>query len=590
MRLDRQLPFEVRLSKKGIVYGFLLGIALGVIVQFTPVHAFTNQFSNLSNSFCNSCTNPLSVAGTVGTSGDLLVFSYSCSTNFGITGITDTKGNTWSQAQSQSIPITSTSFGSITSIEQIWFAKALSSGSTTLTITFSSVNSNCTYSLDEGNTAFQAVYTTYQLNQLTSAPSGTTGTPVLYSITMPANSIAYNMGIIYPSAACNGCAFTAISPLQFVSSPINTATNNVRIYQGVSGFYTTTQITTSLGNSPFAATGGAWGGEGILGGVIFSLSGLIVTSGPSQTTIGCTGSLQTSTHNFALPSNKTVWFMGNAFGLASGTFQTITNISVWINSVVLHNHQPSATLWFVIYTQNTYSPNNINVNLPSGGNIYNIGFQYPQVGLTVSNATGKSHFSLSGIQFAINDGQQFALGLYATHDGINIGTCSTSSPSLFNLARLNTLIPVAPNINLPYLSGFNNQAGNMTLMALVNTPGLTILQTNTNTIGTVTSYSTITSTTTTGVATTTQTITTTVITNALQSPTGSALILTNLITYLPIWLLPLIFGFMGGMFGFGSGGLLFGILMGLIVMQLSNQLPLYTVFLDAIMIYLLLRR
>ena len=326
---------------------------------------------------------------------------------------------------------------------------------------------------------------------------------------------------------------------------------------------------------------------------IFSTTGTVSATGATTTQVGCTSGRQTSTstnHNFALPSNQTYWFQGNAFGLPYNTFQTITNISVWVNSVVLHNHEPTVTLWIVLYAQNVYSSNNVNLNLPAAGNQYGLSFYYPALGVTLTNSSGKSHLSISGITLNIQSGQQYAIGLFATHNGVNIGTCPTGSPTIYYQNQLSALTPRSPAVNQAYLSGATPTAYNMSMFVLINNPGIITLQTVTSTIAYVTVFSTVTSIASTTTYTATLTQTTTVITNALQGGTGGAQMITNLITYFPIWFLPLIFGFMGGFFNFGLGGLLFGLMLGLTLGVLDGQLPLWTVFVDALMVYLLLRR
>lgn len=81
---------------------------------------------------------------------------------------------------------------------------------------------------------------------------------------------------------------------------------------------------------------------------------------------------------------------------------------------------------------------------------------------------------------------------------------------------------------------------------------------------------------------TTQIVTSTV--TGLASPSGATLIITDLVTYLPIWIFPLIFGKM-----LGTTGLLYGLMLALILGIFMGLFPYWVIFLIIIMIYLLLR-
>lgn len=606
MLTQRQM---IKLSKRNLALNIFLGFLLVIIVINVPtVKGLTNQFTTIATSFCSTCSNPLTITDTAASTNDLLVITTECYTNFAITGITDTATNSWSDTgASPSVnydnsQILTTHSGTTTIYTHVWFTKAKTGSASTATITFSAANSNCIYSVYDGNTISTAFSSSFVSSPIYKS---TDLTSYSYSITqsIPANSIILTLGYDLIPSNTASLTYTQLVPNGIVaSSQLGNAvslsdgvcaSSSCRIWTVAGTFNSLSSINVGLGfifplsSNLGGCSGTCFGGLSIFG-FIFSITGTITANGSNQVTIGCTTGYQN--HNFALPSNATYWFQGNAFGIPSNSFATIINMSVWINSVSLTNSQTSATLWLVMYGQNVYSSNNINLNLPAPGNQYGLGLVVPLAGVTVTNTGTKSHLSIAGITLNIQAGQQYAIGLFATHNGINIATCSTSMPTIYFQNQLNALTPRGPAVNQPYLSGATSTTDNMSISALVNNPSVITLQTVTSTVFTITSFSTITSTTTTGTATQTVTVTTTQITNALQGPTGSALILSNLITYFPIWFLPLVFGFLGGQFGFGLGGLLFGILMGLTLGQLAGLLPLWTIFMNVVMLYLILRR
>ena len=282
------------------------------------------------------------------------------------------------------------------------------------------------------------------------------------------------------------------------------------------------------------------------------------------------------TPNFAatattMTGNTTYGYTVPAFPFS---IQTIMNITIWLSS----------------YTSDGYhSNNNVILGIYQAANSGTISSSNPANYVTsktfiVGTGSTKQELKFTPIITLSNNGPvlitattQFkGLKVYL---GVSTPQEYQDVPDGYNPSALNTLITNSTSISL---GGFMN-------VIFTGGNGATVTSTITQGTSTVYSYAT-TSTTTVGTVTSIQTQVVTSVIFSLQGAAGGSYIELNLITYFPIWFLPLIFGALGAEFGFGLGGLLYGLMIGLILGQLGGILPLWTVFIDVIMIYVLLRR
>jgi hypothetical protein len=618
-----------KFSKKGMTIGILLGLFMGIaFASYTPVKAYTNQFVLIGSLNCQTCSIDPNVTGTIANANDLLVVVYQCSsTSFTVNTITDTKTLSWSQITTFNFQ-SSTIYSSLTGIIGYWFASAGSStGSDTLTITFGSAPTDCIFLLIEGNTPYVAYSSSFSSGGITQSSSQPNN--IISTQSVPANSIVLINMITFFSTNINyqSSSYTVLPPTQSgsyltmcqSSVSCNTEDTYGALFYGY--WYTTNPVTTGLGyQSPAESYYNAT--PAYLYGLIFSTTGTISVSQSNLVTYGCT-STNTPTSGSSSTSvtgNETYWFTGYTAGSQAGSLFDFRNMTLWVNSIGLTNHQTKVDIYIVLWISSNVGTTPQG-QLPSATFPFQQSYNYPSqaggpvIGTTqlisiqhYTNTTNPFKISVGSnavgtILASMTTGQAFAIGLYTTHNGVKITNCTTATPQYYDVpsSYYNTIISesgidigmsncVSSTLCMgPLLSATTNSLSPY-LYTQILTPSIITVQTSTNTILTITSFSTVTLTSTSGVATNTITVTTTIITDALQGPTGSVQITENLITYWPIWILPLVFGFMGGLFGFGLGGLLYGLMIGLMLGQLEGLLPLWTIFIDAVMIYLILRR
>lgn len=592
-----------------------------------PVHAYTNQWTKINDGSCGTCTNPrTTTSGNIVTQNDLLLLMIECATGGTVTGIIDSKSiNSWTLA-SQRLFGPNHDFYTTTHDIEYWYEGAgANTGAITETISWAGIQTSCIISMFEGNTAFVAFSNDFTASNINSA---TVAVSIGTTVTLPSNSIMFATQLIYYNVSSNfGSSAIPQLPMQQPTTYIPAGgggCGNACQTADFASYYITGSTPSSLTVSwTLTTTAQPYTSRStmFIAGVIFSTGGTTQVSQSSVSQNGCQSTFTPTGANaqFGIGSNRTYWFPLYTAGAQAGTFFTPTNITLWISKINLQNgtigdHQTKVDVYVLVFISGL---TNI-VQVPQGGlpsptTPWPIGLFYPPqsgnavVGQTVllsiyhyTNTTAPFKISMSQNSFKVPQGDAYAIGLYATHNGVHVVKCATSPPQMYDSGTVYTTIIANSGFNINFCSAQQYCLANINsattspvqpyIYALIQQPQVTIIQTSTNVATTVTQFFTVTSTTTTGVATTTVTQTTTIVTNALQGTTGSIQIMNNLITYLPLWMLPLMFGAVGGAFGFGTGGLLMGLMFALVLAQLDGQIPLWTVFIDIIMIYVLLRR
>ena len=301
--------------------------------------------------------------------------------------------------------------------------------------------------------------------------------------------------------------------------------------------------------------------------IAISTSGAIVTQNTFN--VGCyTPNILKST---TITGNTTYYYQ---LPYATNWALVGNTINIYIASYTSDGYHSTEPLTVGYYTTNTIGP--VNANNP----LYLLSTK------TFTIATGYSATTIPlswSPTIGIGNFQSF-ITLSTQYEGLKIYVCSATGSQYQDTAD-------GYNPSIIYQQNVNSTALAFGGYITVTSYGLVQTVTSTITQGTSTIYSyATTSTTTVGTVTTVQTQIVTSVIFSLQGAAGGSYIELNLITYFPIWFLPLIFGTLGAEFGFGLGGLLYGLMIGLILGQLGGILPLWTVFIDVIMIYVLLRR
>ena len=245
-----------------------------------------------------------------------------------------------------------------------------------------------------------------------------------------------------------------------------------------------------------------------------------------------------STHYGNLKSNQTVFFYGQ-----STTSQIFLNLTFYIKSVTAQSIGD-------ILNVNIYT--NSNQNGITNANPLNLVYTAQSTLRTTSTA-----FKVSLLpNIALPNNGQYAFGLSSKHNGIIIYRGNTGL-TLYN--------DTADGYNPLQLTTLGTaQTYSMCMFGLIALPAITINVSGNNNGGTVTITS--------------------VITN-LASPVGGALIISDLVTFLPFWILPLLFTALLRT----TAGLLYGLMIALMLGIFIGLIPYWTIFIVILMIYLLLR-
>jgi hypothetical protein len=275
---------------------------------------------------------------------------------------------------------------------------------------------------------------------------------------------------------------------------------------------------------------------------------ILITTQPttSSTVTQTIGSCPTKDISSFKPVNSTIYLLYSNFVGSQESIQTITTFITNITGSV------SQTLQLLIYTSSATSTSNVGIGTPLNlvfAQSYSItsGTTNKIINTAVNGVSGTQN-QLIGIGFVSSDhiyiNKSSISGLYSLSGNPSID----SQPSSFTSIGSTSAIT-------PYLCATGQYQS---------------IQTQTATI-TVTSG---------GVYTATST---TVITG-LANPTGAVAIITDLVTFLPFWIIPLIFAKMLGM-----PGLLYGLMIALLLGIFMGLFPYWTIFIVIVMIYLALR-
>lgn len=532
--------------KKSIALAALAFFIVGMIFSsaFVPVHAFTNVFTSLNVVSCDSCANPVTLSGTLVTLNDLLVVSSECSTGNAISGITDTKLNSWALTTNAFLPTTPYTLHSLSPAQtstvamEIWFSSvgaAHGTGADTISVTYSSNNTGCVLELLEANTASISFST--GTKGLTTAPTlnnqaGVTSATA--SLSMPTNSIAFGIGNVWANAGVNinGKLSALAGGMNLITQAGFTTPGGANPCGGscsgtsVSGYtYASTAATNTLGvtldnNQAFTCEGAGCSTTGGTGSPIFFIvalftqGGTLPGNGATVFKAGCTGNPVTATNKAFNVTANTAYY--NAF-YTNGQQQAsiMTNFTVYVNSV----HIPDQTfrtmhLELIAFLWPTTQPFNPTFGIPPG-TLPNSGFPwtdatlFPATGVVgialTANTTSLKAYTISGLVNRVGGGSAYAVGIEAwtyylvggvqtAFTGatfpITLASCSVTSPQLyFQTAPTNPGLQVLTSLTAANLASTSFGAD---MFSLINTPNIINTLTQTTTIATVTTVSTVT--------------------------------------------------------------------------------------------------
>jgi hypothetical protein len=534
---------------------FVIFAVSTLLIISPPVHAYTNGIAYYGDSLtCGS------FGGSTTIQGDLLVIEVADYTGATITSITDASGDIWAKATSSATSSWTT---------EIWYSNAVSTSTGAITISYSTTPTYCWTEFLDFNTfsSFLNIGTTtgYTYSCYTLCPVVNINKYVLLPpLNIPPASIVVSVGATYSTelTGAGGCFSPTITgqlPLTYITKAQGIFSNTIN---GWMGYYYTVG-----GNSSFRNTyeenicAGEPANNGLYGTYIgtyaiavFSTNGL---SPQPQSITGVTGGNGLSSSSYSLKSNETIFYPAET---GQGTL-VLSNLTTRIKSISTDGGNANITLsvyelpsvYYTLYPITT-------------ANAFQRVFFYTWN--LPNNANAQTLWVIPNI--AITNGSSYAIGLSTDRKGIDVfGT--TNSITLDN----DTVDGYNPKLITTYSNSTN---------PLYLTASWYIIPPETNnTVDVYTTYTCPTGSTCTETGSTTTYTFDTTITN-LASPTGGVLILTDMITYLPIWFFPLLFGKL-----LGTTGLLYGLMLALILGIFMGLFPYWTIFLIIIMIYLLLR-
>jgi hypothetical protein len=547
-----------------------LGTGIGSTFRITGNSYLGTKCSGSSNSSQFCPYNPITTSMTTIAAGSSIIVIISCSpTTVTVSQIVDIYGNVFTQALTAGVSgINKPAENSMTAywIGQVANAENYDS----FKITFSGTASSCFFnfiyvtsylqysSTGSGNSYYQDV---------ASVSSGTLLTQNIGSGSLPANSISFYTVYSNESGLGGGGlgeAAAANLPYQYL---IGCASCGGELTN-----YAYSQSSTSLSAASSVVAYNTVSKISFYEMVVTFITGSQAITNTYQFNVGCTNP------NLALTSTQ---LTGNTtylytLPLFSGSTATILSINLYIASYTSDGHHAQEPIAIGLYSTvgvGNISPTNYAVAPYSLVITVNTGFTYASNGgaLVISNPS-----------WTMSSTSANYLSISTKYTGLKIYQCASSSTMYQDTADgyfpsdLYSVITNSTNV------AFGAQEQLVTFATVITSTVYSTIAVGTSVIY---SYAT-TSTVTVGTVTSVVTQTTTATIYNLQGGQGSGAIETDLITFLPMWILPLLFGV-----GFGIIGLIIGLLLGMIIGISLGIVPLWAAFiLGVIMVYLFIRR
>lgn len=493
---------------------------------------------------------------------------------YSITSITDTLGDVWS-----GIPVQFDSeygYG-----EYIWYTNIVSTSATTMVIdlnTSPGYAGSCVYEL-------YLITTGISVNNYNGIPGGINSGTGIYHVTAnhfsltsqdiinPTNTINFITGWISPtpttSATGVSISITNISPVTSLRTEDAGVTPQFymnSLYQYISSAfvsgYTMLYNLTSMPNGI-----GYYAGLSV---VSFNL-GATGSSNCSNQSCGVVGGGSTldSTTSFQLIANTTYYYTGTT-STGGLTIQNITSkIAAYTNG---NSGKSTDTYEIAVYSMNAGS------SFPTA--VLNSGNPFVRTfNINGTIQTGSTNQFIHGgtLNLVIAPDTSYAVSIISKFTGLSIYHTVNSEPmnytndGTFSGATWSPPYNIIDKTTSPfnlYLFWYGITTPNLLITTTVTTDLTTCAVSSTCTVNLFTTWTTTTST-----------------INNLQGGTGGEAMISNLVTYWPIWLLPLFFT------PFGIQGVLLGFIFGTLLGALLGVIPLWAAFiLVLVTIYLLSKR
>jgi hypothetical protein len=493
---------------------------------------------------------------------------------FSITSITDNVGDVWA-----GIPLQfnggGNSFG-----EYIWYTNIITTGATTLTITLNTTPgqvNTCVFDL-------WLITTGISVNNYNGVPGFVgAGTGVFFvgsktlnlaseTVINPTNTINFIVGWTNATGVGTpgfGTTITNISPvttLRTIAACLNPCIAADFYYQYISSAFV------SGYNVAFAFSSMSPGNKFGVGLSVVSFNlGVTGSSNCSNQSCGVVGGGSTldSTTSFSLIANTTYYYTGTT---STGGL-TIQNITSKIAAYTNGNSGKSIDT----YLLGVYS---LNAGSSFPGAVLNSGNPLVRIfNINGTISTGQTNQFIHGgtLNLVIAPDTTYAVSIISKFSGLSIYHTINSEPMNYTTDGTFSGATWKPPYNIvdKATSPFNLYL----FWYGITTPNLLTTTTVTTDLTTCAVSSTCTANTVLVWTTTTSTI------NNLQGGTGGIAEISNLITYWPIWLLPMFF------IPFGIQGILVGFIFGVIVGGVLGIIPLWAAFVLALLtLYLLSKR